>query len=418
MNFKATAGAFEWRWVYGAIVLGAAVLFLLSVRSVLSPLIAFGILLLLAAPYAGTRRHTTLVIAGAVLLFLYMFQALGSLLTPFILAFVLAYILDPVVDFIEQRGMKRGLAVALVMLPVIGLLVVLLVFGIPAIFQQLHNLLGGVPDAAVRLSAWLESMRARALAANLPFLSDEMINRWLDQARISEYVRTQQTAIVQKAWAAVTGVRKGLGLVLSLVGLLVLVPVLVIYLLRDFDRITRSAGALVPERFRAGSFSLMREYDALLSRFLRGQVIAASIVGVLTWLGLWIAGVPYAALVGAIAGVFNLVPYLGLIVSIVPVLIIALISGSFLAVLAKAGIVFGIVQMIDGTITGPRIVGESVGLHPVWVLLALAIGSSLFGFTGLLIAMPAAVLVKLMIREGIVRYQRSTFFKGSVVESD
>jgi predicted PurR-regulated permease PerM len=120
-----------------------------------------------------------------------------------------------------------------------------------------------------------------------------------------------------------------------------------------------------------------------------------------------------SGLVGAIAGLFNLVPYLGLIASILPVVIIALLSGSILASLLKAGIVFAIVQFIDGSITGPRIVGESVGLHPVWVMLALAVGGFAFGFAGLILAMPAAVLIKLLLREAIARYRASNLFRSS-----
>src|SRR5690606_20442863 len=116
-------------------------------------------------------------------------------------------------------------------------------------------------------------------------------------------------------------------------GFLVLTPVLMIYLLKDFDNIKERIGDLVPQPRRERWLTFMGEYDTLLSRFLRGQVIAAALVGVLTWLGLWIAGVPYAGLVGAIAGVFNLVPYLGLIVSVIPLLIIALLSGSFLSII-------------------------------------------------------------------------------------
>src|SRR5690606_12455779 len=131
-----------------------------------------------------------------------------------------------------------------------------------------------------------------------------------------------------------------------------------------------------------------------------------------------IAGVPYAGLVGAIAGVFNLVPYLGLVVSIVPVVIIALLSGDILSILIRAGIVFAIVQTIDSTVAGPRIVGTSVGLHPVWVILALALGGAFFGFVGLLIAVPTAVLVKLLLREGLARYRRSSAFLGSAAASE
>jgi predicted PurR-regulated permease PerM len=140
--------------------------------------------------------------------------------------------------------------------------------------------------------------------------------------------------------------------------------------------------------------------------------LAGLIVGVLTFLGLWIAGFPYPGLVAVVAGVFNVIPYLGLIVSAVPAIIIALLSGDIAASFLKVGIVFAIVQTIDSTVTGPRIVGESTGLHPVWVILALAVGGSFFGFTGLLLAMPAAVFIKLLVRNAVARYRESRVFEG------
>ena len=134
----------------------------------------------------------------------------------------------------------------------------------------------------------------------------------------------------------------------------------------------------------------------------------------MTWLLLWALGFPYPALVGAVAGVFNLIPYLGLAVSAIPAILISLLSGNILGSLAKAGIVFGIVQTLDGSVIGPRIVGESVGLHPVWVILALAVGSFFFGFVGLLLAMPAAVFIKLIVREAVKRYEQSRVYEGEM----
>jgi predicted PurR-regulated permease PerM len=157
---------------------------------------------------------------------------------------------------------------------------------------------------------------------------------------------------------------------------------------------------------------LMQEYDFLLSRYLRGQMLAALIAGTLTWLGLWVLGFPYPAIVGAVAGLFNLVPYLGLIVSLIPAILISLLSGSIVASLIKGAVVFAVVQTLDGSIIGPRVVGGSVGLHPVWVILALAVGSFFFGFVGLLLAMPAAVFIKLIVREAVARYRQSRVYEG------
>jgi predicted PurR-regulated permease PerM len=133
----------------------------------------------------------------------------------------------------------------------------------------------------------------------------------------------------------------------------------------------------------------------------------------MTWLGLLILGFPYPGVVGLVAGVFNLVPYLGLIVSIIPAVIIALLSGDIGGSLIKAAIVFGIVQFIDGSVTGPRIVGTSVGLHPVWVILALSVGGLFFGFVGVLLAVPGAVLIKLLTGLALERYTQSELFLGT-----
>ncbi|MGH7465619.1 MAG: AI-2E family transporter [Longimicrobiales bacterium] len=403
----------EWRYVYGAIVFAVAALFLFSIQSALSPMIAYVLLLMLVAPFVGTDRHTTLVIAATLALGVWLLDTIGTLLAPFILAFVLAYILDPAVDVLERRRIPRGIAVALLVLPVLVLIALAIGFGIPALMNQVEALIELLPAAAERAIEWLERTRAAAGRWNLPFLSDDVIASALDPDRIGAFVQSRQEAIAQGAWGTVAGFGRGVGIALSILGFVVLTPVLMIYLLKDFDNIKVRIAALVPQARRASWLSFATEYDLLLSRFLRGQLIAAALVGVLTWLGLWIAGVPYAGLVGAIAGVFNLVPYLGLVVSVIPVLIIALLSGSFLSIVVRAGIVFAIVQTIDSTIAGPRIVGGSVGLHPVWVILALAIGGAFFGFVGLLIAMPAAVLIKLLLQRALLRYRGSVMFLGA-----
>lgn len=399
----------EWRWLYAAVVLAAAGLLLFRLAPALSPIPLYLVLLLLLSPYSGTRQHLLLVSGLSLLLLLWLLQALGSILAPFLVAFAIAYILDPAADALERRRVPRGLAVAILLVPVLTGIVLALVFGVPALLAQAGDLIEQLPGALARAAEWVEAQRDRLERSRIPFLSGAAMAEQLplDQERIAAFIQAQWREIVTRAWSAVLGVGRGVGFVVTLLGYLVLTPVLVVYLLRDFNRITGRMAELVPASRRERWLGFAREYDALLARFLRGQVLAALIVGLLTWVGLLIAGFPYSGLVGAIAGVFNLVPYLGLVVSIVPVLVIALLSGSFVASIVKAAIVFGIVQLIDGSITGPRIVGCSVGLHPVWVLLALALGSFFFGLVGLILAVPGAVLVKLLLRDALARYARS-----------
>jgi predicted PurR-regulated permease PerM len=394
----------EWRGFYLAVVFAAVALLFWAVLPVLSPAVLYVLLLILLSPYRGTREHLLLMVAVTIVVLLWLLGALGSILAPFLIAFVLAYILDPAADALERRGVPRSVAVAILLVPVLTGIVLALVFGIPVLVRQAGEVLESVPSALARIAAWLQGMQARLARMDLPFVSGEYLARQVDEQRIAAFIQAQQQAILERAWRTVLGVGRGFGFAITIIGYVVLTPVLTIYLLRDFNRLTTKLKEITPPHRRERWFSFALEYDHLLARFLRGQVLAALIVGVLTWVGLLIAGFPYPGLVAATAGVFNLVPYLGLIVSIVPVLIIALLSGSFIAAIIKAGIVFFIVQLIDGTITGPRIVGSSVGLHPVWVILALAVGSFFLGFVGLLLAMPAAVLIKLLLRDALTRY--------------
>ena len=157
---------------------------------------------------------------------------------------------------------------------------------------------------------------------------------------------------------------------------------------------------------------LDRSVDVLLSRYLRGQLTVALIIGVMTGTLLFVVQFPYAFLLGALAGVMGLIPFLGLVLSLIPAVIVALVSGSVLVSLVKIAVVYGLVQILDGGVISPRIVGDSVGLHPVWIVLALSVGGFFFGFVGLLISVPVAVGVKLVAVRGLERYRGSELYKS------
>lgn len=407
-------GRVEWKYLYAAAALLVAVLYLLSVRSILSPFVAYILLLILLVPYAGSTGYVGLVLGLTILALLWLLTTVGSILAPFVLAVALAYILDPAVDWLERRRLPRWAAILVLALPVVGLVVLGVLVGIPALVDEIQVIASRVPDAVTRFAAWLERMRASAMRWNIPFVGARL-QAWLQTLtpeRIGELITARQAEIGAHLWDAVVGVSRGVGLALTVLGYVVLTPVLTFYLLRDYDRITARLGTLVPVQRRESWVAAVREYDRLLSRFLRGQLIEAALVGVLTWIGLKIVGFPNAALVGTFAAIFNVVPYLGLIASVIPVVVIALLSGNVLSLLLRAAIVFAIVQFIDGSVTGPRIAGGSVGLHPVWIMLALTLGSTLFGFVGLLLAVPLAILAKLLLLAGLERYRRSRLYLG------
>ena len=404
----------ELGWLRLGAVLLALGLFLLAVRPVLSPLVLFVALALFLTPYSGTPFYRTALLTTALLLLVWALATTGSLLAPFVLAGVLSVILDPAVDRLE-RWMPRSVAILLIGLPVVAALGAALFFGLPALGDQLRDFLGRVPELLQALADRLDALRRRLLASDLGPLGDDALLgglRDFDAADLTALIEARSEEWIRRSWSGVLGVGRGVGVVLTVLGYTVLTPVLTFYLLRDFDRLRLGAMELFPRDKRERWSDFLAEYNVLVARYLRGQVIAAAIVGVLTWLGLWALGFPYAGLIGATAGVFNLVPYLGLIVSLIPALAIALLSGAIGPALLKIALVFGVVQFLDSSVIGPRIVGESVGIHPVWIMLALALGGFWFGFVGLLLAVPAAALIKLLAREGLEHYRQSAVYRG------
>ena len=414
MNDKAP-DPFNWRTWHAVVVLGVLGLFLFSIKSILNPFILFLLLLFLVQPYSGTRFHMMLVSTAALLTFIWVLDTTGFLLAPFVLALVLAYIQHPLVSRLEKRGVSRLVGTMLLALPAVVVIGLVLFLGIPALSAQIAEFIRGTPQllqtATVRLEQWQAQLQSR----DLPWLDEQALlerMRSIQPEAVMAWMQQRQSAIVQGVWNGLLGVGKGVGAVLSLLGYVFLTPILTFYLLRDWTNIQARMRELVPGPYRDRVVGFASEYDRLLARYLRGQVLAAAIVGVLTWLGFLIAGFPYALLLGVVAGVFNIIPYMGLVASLIPALVIAIFSANPLVALLNIAVVFAVVQALDSSVIGPRVVGEAVGLHPVWVLLALAISGYFFGFVGLLIAVPLAVLVKLLLGYALNRYRASGLFRG------
>lgn len=408
------AEPFNWRPIHSVVVLLVLSFFLYTVQGILNPFILFVLLVFLMSPYSGTRHHLLLVSATAMLTLIWALNTTGFLLAPFVLAVVLAYVQHPLVTRLEKR-MSRTWATVLLMLPAVGVLALVIFLGIPAVSAQIGDFIHGAPKliqtATERLQAWQTQLASRdlpmvdeqSLITRLQSLQPEAVMGWLQQ---------RQAAIGRAAWGGIMGVGRGLSAVLTILGYVFLTPILTFYLLRDWPLVMGRIHDLVPPSHRDRVTGFASEFDKLLSGYMRGQLIESSIVGVLTWLGFVLLGFPYALLLAVIAAVFNVIPYLGLVLTAVPALVIALFLDNPLWAIGKVAIVFLIVQILDGSILGPKIVGDSVGIHPVWVILALSLFGFFFGFVGLLLAIPLAVLVKLMVQHGMTRYRSSKLFRG------
>jgi predicted PurR-regulated permease PerM len=388
------------------------VLLLVTLREILAPPLVLPLALVALWPLRdrpGVRAAMTIAV---VLTVIWGLKLYGGLLGPFLLALALAYLLAPLVARLERRRVSRGLAILLVALPPVIALVVLLLLTGPQVWNQAVTLVNAIPRFAATVLDFLAGVRSRL--ERLPFLTAEQ-RIWIHELDAQELARLlQQNAdglLQGLAEWALAFVRR-LGTLVGFLGYLVVTPVVAFYLLRDWRPLLEFLEGLIPQSHRPGVVSFIEEYDISLGKFVRGQLLEATLVGALTGIGLAILGVPSALLLGVVAGLCNLVPYIGMAISIVPALVVALTMSSPLDGLLRVGAVYFVVQFLDNSVTGPRIVGGSAGLHPVATMLALAFGGAALGFVGLLLAVPLAVLVKLLAARLLVRYRASAVYAG------
>jgi predicted PurR-regulated permease PerM len=333
---------------------------------------------------------------GSLLLYL-----LAPVLTPFLVAAVLAYIGDPLVDRLEAWRLSRSLSVISVFLILTLLALMLLVILIPMLEHQVTLLISKLPQYL----QWLQHTAIPAVSERLGF-DGPILD--LDALQGSLRAEWQQAGGAMKGMVGVIS-RSGLTL-LAWVANLLLIPVVTFYMLRDWDILVERVHELVPRRYEAVVARLARSSDEVLGAFLRGQLTVMLALGIIYSVGLSIVGLELAVLIGMLAGLVSFVPYLGFIVGIIAAGVAALMQFQELMPLLYVAIVFGVGQVIEGMVLTPLLVGEKIGLHPVAVIFAVLAGGQLFGFFGILLALPVAAVVMVLLRYTHERYVGSSLY--------
>ena len=328
---------------------------------------------------------------------------LAPVLTPFAIALFLAWLGGPLVYRLEARRVPRTAAVVLVFLLILSALSTAVLLLAPIIGEQLRLLVTALPDAAERLKAFATDHAGR---------HSETITAWLDPERL----RALAAEHWRDAGAVVGGLlgmatRSGSAITTFLLTL-VLVPVLTFYFLRDWDGILDRLSGLVPPRHLDTVKRLANESDAVLTTFFKGQFLVMLSLAAIYSTGLWIAGLELALLVGVIAGLVSFIPYLGLIVGLLTAGAAVLFqTGDFMQLLLVAA-VFGVGQVLESVLLTPRLVGERIGLHPVMVLFSIMAGGQLFGFLGILLALPVTAVLAVLARHMAAQWQSSALYRG------
>lgn len=329
---------------------------------------------------------------------------LSPVLTPFAVAALLAWLGDPLVDRLERRRLSRGAAVALVFAVMTLGLVLAIVALVPLLERQIARLIEKLPQGVAWANGvilpWVEANTGVALDRFEPGRLIEMVKaHWQEAGGIASTVLGKVTS-------------SGLAIV-GFLGTLALLPVVTFYFMRDWDTMVARVRELLPRHVEPTVSRLARESDAVLAAFLRGQLAVMVLLGLFYSTGLWLVGVDLALLIGMTAGLVSFVPYLGVIVGGGMALIAAAIQfQDFLHPVLVLG-VFVLGQLLEGFVLTPKIVGDSVGLHPVAVIFAILAGGTLFGFLGVLLALPVTAIGMVLLREAHRRYLASALYGAS-----
>ncbi|AQP53011.1 AI-2E family transporter [Vagococcus penaei] len=328
----------------------------------------------------------TLIFVGTKINFL--FQPLATMFTtlfaPILISGFFFYLLNPLVVFFTKKGMKRSLAVALVMLLLVGILVFLFILIIPNVVNQLSTLISRMPATITTLEQWVNQL------AHHPLLQDIDFQSYLDKFGVS---------ISGIAKSTLNGLGSGFGSFISSVAgvvvLIVTVPFMLFYMLKDGQKFLPMISKYFPEKHKDEIITLLNKMSGTISKYISGQMIECAFVAVFTFLGYMLIGVDYAFLFGIIAGTTNMIPYIGPYLGLAPAVLVTVFADPWKAILAC--IVVLIVQQIDGNIVYPNVIGKSLDIHPLTIIILLLVAGNIAGLLGMILGVPLYAVCKTVV---------------------
>ncbi len=353
---------------------------------------------------SGTILKRQIIFWVAVLLifiaFLYIFS---SILLPFIAGMSIAYFLDPVADRLERLGLSRLMATIVILVAFVIVFALALVILIPVLINQFNDFAQRVPGYISQLQQFIANYQ------------DSVLPGWI-RSQLGT-IKDNLSGILSEGMGFLTGLfaqiwNSGKAIV-DVISLLVVTPVVAFYILLDWDRMVAKVDQWVPRDYVSDVRQIATEVDQAIAGFIRGQGSLCLILGIYYALGLSIVGLNFGLLIGLFAGMISFIPYVGSLVGLVIAIGVAIVQfwPDYIWIIAVLAVFFS-GQFLEGNILQPKLVGSSVGLHPVWLMFALFAFGALFGFVGLLVAVPAAAAVGVLVRFALSRYLQSDLYYG------
>jgi predicted PurR-regulated permease PerM len=329
---------------------------------------------------------------------------LGDVILPFLVGGAIAYFLDPLADRLERLGLGRTMATILIFIVLVLVVVLAALIVIPTLVQQTTDLVQSAPDIADRLRTFLTDRFPSVMEENSP-LRGSLVS-------IGETIEARGGELLQGALSSAAGF-------VNVLVFLVVAPVVAFYLLLDWDRMVARIDDLLPRDHAPIVRELAGRIDKTLASFVRGQGTVCLILGTFYAVALMLIGLQFGLVVGLVAGLLTFIPYVGALVGGILSIGLALFQfwGDWWSIVAVAA-VFQAGQLVEGNILTPKMVGSSVGLHPVWLIFALSAFGTLFGFVGMLVAVPVAAAIGVLVRYALERYREGRLYRGLEAEPD
>lgn len=350
-----------------------------------------------------TRERHALIWLAALIALIGAIALLRGILLPFVVGIVLAYFLNPLADAMERWGVNRSLAAVLLVGFMVLVLAAALTLLVPLIVEQMRQLAVAWPDLSERIKQSLETFARDRLGAHYPKL----------EVAIERATNDLQAAIAGSAASLVGSVWTGSLAVVNMISLLLITPVVVFYLLVDWHKLLERVDTMLPREHEPVLRRLAGDINSSIAAFIRGQGSICIALAVFYALALSLAGIRYGLVIGLATGLLAFIPIVGWVLGLVVALALAVAQGwpSLVPAASVAGI-FALGMALDSAFLSPRLVGEKIGLHPVWMIFALLAFSYLFGFVGTLVAVPVSAAIAVIVRFLFDAYVTSTLYTG------
>lgn len=356
-----------------------------------------------------TSFHKALIGVGLILAVLLWFTVeISGILLPFILAFVLAYFLHPAVQALEHKKMPRGLATSLITGLFCFFVVAIFLILVPILQTQVVALMVKIPAVAEVIWHHIQQL----MLYTKENISQDQLTQISDA--VSQTVFSVFNTLGNNLLKMLTG-----GIVFfNVVSLILITPVVLFYVLRDWQGVEEKMAGLVPEKNKKQISGIFGEINQILSGFIRGQASVCLLLGLFYGVGLSFIGLDFGLLVGLLAGILSFIPYFGFLTGIVLSVLLAVVQQGSIELWIGLIVVFLIGQILEGYVLTPKLVGDKVGLHPVWVIFALLAGGALFGFLGVLVAVPVAAVIGVLVRHIVKWYKLTPIYKSNSKPKD